>query len=285
MAERDLREAVPVTMGSRRFVTRDLDGFRCTHAWFPTGADLEPHIHDRATFGIMLGGGFDLEFTSPAIRHRILECRPGTVFTEPAGEKHGNRIGTAGASVLVVQVDPDAPDPRIEPLRPLLADRINCFPSERIALRARRLARELNDPDPLSDLAIEALALEMLVDAARNDTRWTRTGETPPWLRVAEDYVRANFRTKLRIADVAEAAGVHPSHLASVFSRVHGLPLGEFIRRLRLEWAARQLTDSDEPIGTIAFAAGFADQSHFTRAFRRQTGRTPGAYRSGVRGD
>lgn len=279
MADGDDRRTVPVTMGSPRFVSIDVDRIRCTHAWFPADADLEPHIHERATFGVMIGGGFDLTFSSPAIRHRSLACEPGTVFTEPAGETHGNRIGSEGASVVVLQVDPDSADSTLEPLRPLLIDRINHFRSERIALRARRLAREIRRPDPLSDLAVESLALEMLVDAARHDLRWPKRGRVPGWLRVAEDYVRANFRDSLRIADVAQAAGVHPAHLAAVFSEVHGVPLGTYIRRLRLDWAADRLSRTDEPISSIAYAAGFSDQSHLTRTFKAYTGQTPGAYR------
>lgn len=279
MADAERGHGVPVTMGSGRFVTSEFERFRCTHAWFAPGTDLEPHIHDRATFGVMLGGGFDLAFTSAAIRRRRLECRPGTVFTEPAGETHGNRIGAGGASVLVIQIDPDTMDPMLRPLRPLLVDRINHFHNQRIALRARRLARELRRSDPLSDLATESLALEMLVEAGRHDLRWTRSGKAPPWLERAEDYVRANFRRPLRVADVAEAAGVHPAHLARVFREVHRVPVATFIRRLRLEWAADRLARSDDPIPAIAYAAGFADQAHLTRAFKAYSGETPGAYR------
>lgn len=279
MAEVDGGRAVPVTMGSPRFVSTEVDRLLCTHAWFPPGAHLEPHIHERATFAVMLAGGFDLTFSSPAIRRRRLACGPGTVFTEPAGETHGNRIGTEGASVVVLQIDPGAADPTLEPLRPLLIDRINHFHSDRIALRARRLAREIRRPDALSELAVESLALEMLVDAARHDLRWTKRGQVPAWLRVAEDYVRANFRESLRVADVAEAAGVHPAHLAAVFSEARGVPLGTFIRRLRLDWAAERLSRTDESISSIAYAAGFSDQSHLTRAFKAHTGQTPGSYR------
>jgi AraC-like DNA-binding protein len=49
--------------------------------------------------------------------------------------------------------------------------------------------------------------------------------------------------------------------------------------RLRLQLARRQLTESNDPVGTIAQACGFYDQSHFTRAFKKYTGLTPLAYR------
>lgn len=270
-------------MGSPEFVTRDVDELRCTHAWFPAGAELDAHIHDRATFGVMLKGGFDLTFTNPAIRRRRLECEAATVFTEPAGEVHGNSMQAGGASVLVVQVDPDGKRGKFEPLRALLVDRISHFRSARIAAMARRLTRELRAPDALSELAIESLALEMLVEARRRDDRWELTGGEPAWLRRAEEYVRDNLRRPLRIADVSAAAGVHPSHLAAVFRQVHGVPLATYIRGLRLEWAAERLAHSSDSIAVIACAAGFADQAHLTRAFRKHTGQTPGHYREARR--
>lgn len=269
--------AVPVQMGATRSVQRDIGPLRLTHATFPAGARLDAHIHDRATFGVMLSGGFDLRFASPALERRTYACDAGWTFTEPAGETHGNDVGPGGADVLVVQIDPESPDDTVAPFRALLLDEIRHLRHARVELNARRMVRELERPDTLSDLALEALVLESLVHAARL-VRATGRDE-PPWLRRAEDLVRDRFREALRIADVAEAVGVHPAHLASVFRDRHGLPLGAFIRRLRLEWSADRLTRSADSLSSIAYEAGFADQSHFTRAFKRFAGLPPGAYR------
>lgn len=275
--------AVPVSMGSPEFLTTEVEGFRVTHAWFPPSATLEAHIHDRPTFAIMLEGGFDLHFTSAAIRRKRLPCPAGTILTEPAGEKHANYIAPGGARVVVLQPDPE----RDELLRPGAAvlDRINHFRHGRIELTARRLAREVTEPDELSPLSIQALALEMLVDAARLDRQDRWEGERPPWVARAREYVHEHFRDRLRIADVAEAVDVHPAHLAATFRDTHSMPLGEYIRKLKMEWAAVQLVETDDPIASIAYRAGFADQAHLTRAFKKQTGWTPARYRKARRGN
>ena len=277
MSDRTDPPEVPITMGSSDARTLDVGSVRATHAFFPEGAHLASHTHDRPTFAVMLEGGFDLAFTSPVVRHRQLDCTPGTIFTEPAGESHANTIFDGGARVLVLQ--PDLEDDRYDPVRSMLSDRINHFRHGRIATDARRVVREIRRPDGLSVLALEALALEMMVDAARLDGRERSAEAVSPWFRRAEAYVHDNFRQAPRIADVAEAAGVHPSHLASVFRTVYDVPLGSYLRRLRVEWVADRLVDTDEPIATLAFRAGFADQPHMTRAFKRRTGWTPAAYR------
>lgn len=276
------RPSVPVTMGSPRFTTVDAAPFRLSHAWFPPGEMLEPHTHDEATFAVMLRGSFQLVFTGATTRRRELDCPPGTILTEPAGEAHYNQIGTAGAEVVVLQMDPSGSDPALQPFRPLLIDRINHFRHAGIGLQARRLAHEITRPDAFSPLAVEALALDILVLASRDRGRAVR-GDAPAWLRRAEDYLREHFRESLRVGDVAEAVGVHPAHLASVFRARHRVPLGEFVRRLRVDWAAVRLEETDDALSSIAFAAGFADQSHLSRTFKKYMGISPGAYRRKAR--
>lgn len=272
-----MKRAVPVTMGSPRFVEREYGPFRVVSAFFPPGEVLEAHFHERATFATMLAGGFDLDFTSPALSRRRHPCPPSTVLVEPPGETHENHVFESGAQVLVIQPDPRAEE-LLEPVSDLLG-RPGTFSHGGLAAIARRLRRELDHPDPVTPVAVEAYALEMLSVAARLDPD-DRLAEGPPaWLSRARDYVHEHFREAPTIAEVAEAVDVHPAHLAKVFRREFRVPLGTYIRRLRLDWAAEQLAATEKPIASVAFEAGFADQSHLTRRLKKATGLTPAVYR------
>ncbi len=261
---------VPVTMGSPVFRSMDLDGFAVIEAWFPAGERLARHTHDRACVAVMLEGSFDL-----AMGGRVHHCPPAAVATEPAGEAHANSIGHAGARVAVIQPDPD----RTELLRPF--SRILDRPSHRhhagVAACAARLTRELDRPDDLALLAAEAAVLEILVVLGRLELD---AGRTPPaWLLRAQEVVHARFREPLRVAAVAREVEVHPGHLARAFRQHFRMPLGSYVRKLRLEWVAAELLGSEDSLASVALAAGFADQSHLTRAFKCHTGFTPQAYR------
>lgn len=259
---------VPVTMGSPRFRRAEAGSFFFTDAWFPPHTVLPHHAHARPVLGVMLEGGFEDAFS-----RRTLEVTAGTVFTEPGEEGHSNRIGDAGARVMVLQPDPDDGD-LWETARDLL-DGIRATRHAGVVASARRLVREMEQPDELSELAMESLALDLLVSAGRHE----ELGDEPGWLARVDEVVREGFRTALRVGEIADAVGVHRGHLARVYRRHRGLPLGDHIRSLRLGWAAERLVDTEAEISSIAVGAGFSDQSHLTRAFKRHFGVPPGRYR------
>jgi AraC family transcriptional regulator len=267
---------VPVTLGSPRFDTRDLGALRVTDARFPPRAYLPPHEHERPIVAVILEGSWDERFST-----RAHECLPATVLVEPAEERHDNRFHDAGARVLVIE-----PDPREEALwRPCarLLGAATCFRDLTVAGLARRLAAEIERPDALTPLAMEGAALELLAVAARRPPLDGPGRRAPAWLRTVMAQLHDDVRRPPTLAELARTAGVHPAHLARVFRTQMGASLGAYARRLRLEWCAQQLAHGDQPLGTIAQRAGFADQSHFTRAFRQRFGVTPGAYREARR--
>jgi AraC family transcriptional regulator len=83
---------------------------------------------------------------------------------------------------------------------------------------------------------------------------------------------------------LARDVGVHPVHLAQAFHKSYYCTVGDYVRQLRIEYARHELVASETPIIQIALAAGFCDQSHFTRTFKRIVGVAPSQYRESLRG-
>jgi len=94
----------------------------------------------------------------------------------------------------------------------------------------------------------------------------------------AIDYVHARFAEAFTLEDLARVAGVTPRHVIRSVRKATGLPPHAYLRQLRVA-AARRMLRGSAPLAEIALAAGFADQAHFTRTFRKITGTTPGRYR------
>ena len=136
--------------------------------------------------------------------------------------------------------------------------------------------------DAVAPLAIQALTLEMLVQATRLDSRIERN--PPQWLRQARELIHEQFAGSLSLSSVAEIVGVHAAHLAKMFRKHYGCSVGDYVRRLRLDHCAQLLTQSEKTLSTIALAAGFYDQSHFAHLFKLRFGVTPGAFRTSLKG-
>ncbi|MFD8224659.1 AraC family transcriptional regulator [Streptomyces massasporeus] len=84
------------------------------------------------------------------------------------------------------------------------------------------------------------------------------------------------------LREAAGLLGVHPAHLVRAFSAAYGIAPHQYLTSLRVGRARRLLLEGRSP-GDTAVAAGFYDQSHLTRHFRRLVGVPPGRYKAGQR--
>ena len=100
---------------------------------------------------------------------------------------------------------------------------------------------------------------------------------TPAFERV-RSFVIENLGGNVSLAALAEVAGVSRFHFARQFRlRTGESPLG-YVRRMRIERAKELLRRPRLRIAVVAQTLGFADQSHFTRAFQSSVGMTPARY-------
>ncbi|MGH7943423.1 MAG: helix-turn-helix domain-containing protein [Opitutaceae bacterium] len=139
---------------------------------------------------------------------------------------------------------------------------------------------EFRHLDSASPVAIQGLTMEMFVAVSHQHSNLS-VRRRPRRLAWAAEFLREHFTEQLTLAQVASAAGIHPVYLAREFRRFHGCTIGEYVRRLRVERACRQLSSSNETLATIAANTGFSDQSHLSRTFKRLMGMTPAQYRAG----
>lgn len=104
-------------------------------------------------------------------------------------------------------------------------------------------------------------------------------GLSPAVLKRVRDYIFDNLGDDLRVADLAEVAGMSVSHFAHAFSDVMGVSPYRFANEARIQHAATLLRDTERTVLSVALDCGFKDPSHFTRSFRSVLGMTPRSYR------
>jgi AraC family transcriptional regulator len=98
-------------------------------------------------------------------------------------------------------------------------------------------------------------------------------------VQAALAFAAAHLDEDVRLAALAERAGISPFHLHRVFSATAGETPKQFTLRLRLGRAAAMLLSREDSVVDIALSCGFQSHEAFSRAFRRRFGNTPTAYR------
>src|SRR4029453_4012810 len=230
---------------------------------------LPRHTHELAYFCLLLNGNYWEQFGPKRITYK-----PSVMF-HPPGTTHIDEIGPAGGRFFSVEVKTEWMDRLRECLgaRDLDSSLHECD----LAWLAMRLYHEHKQMDACSMLTIEGLVLEMLALVGR--MRESKEQNGPLWLSRVVDLLHEEYRTNLKVHEIASEIGVHPFHLSRGFRAVHRQRIGEYVHKLRVSYACQQLTLPDTDLATVALSAGFADQSHFTRVFKNVTGITPGNFR------
>ena len=185
--------------------------------------------------------------------------------------------GASGATVLIVDMT-ETWLARVREQAPVLTTSVS-FRGGLVIHLAQRMYGEFRQRDEVSRIATESLVLGVLAEASRCVVRATRQATAPEWLRRARAFIDTHFAEPLKLSAVAEIVDVHPVHLARTFRRVYGGTVASYVRELRVDFAREQLLSTSAPLGDIALAAGFCDQSHFCRQFKRATGVSPAEFR------
>lgn len=250
-----------------------MNGLNLADVAYPPRLCQLRHTHKLASFSFVLSGSYLEKFN-----RRAFTRKSATVVLHPPEESHAVDFET---NVRIFGVEFDFR--RLAVIREHCAvlDEPASLQTETINFLGRKIYREFQKPDAFSALAIEGLILEILAEAARSKTN---EKSLPRWLAQTRDFLHANFADSLAVEDIARIAGVHPVHLSRVFRQKFGCTIGEYIRKLRVEYADRQISMTETPLSEIALAAGFSDQSHLNKTFKSVFGRTPAEHRKISRG-
>lgn len=107
-----------------------------------------------------------------------------------------------------------------------------------------------------------------------------------PWqVKLAMELMRSHPGEKLVLDAVAARLDLSVNHFIKAFRGTEGVAPYRWFMRERIEYAKRLLREDVLTIARVAHACGFADQSHFTKAFTRIVGMSPGKWRQGARED
>jgi AraC family transcriptional regulator len=145
------------------------------------------------------------------------------------------------------------------------------------------LAEPEHAPRLFVDHVLFAVRSHLTRRFGRGERRAAHTGGLAPWQeRRAKELIESRLGADLSLAEVAEVCELSVAQFARAFKRSTGLPPYRYLLERRLERAGELLLFSQLPLADVAISCGFADQSHFTKAFQKRVGTSPGSFRAAV---
>lgn len=252
--------------------------------------EIDSHRHEAyfQIFAILKGGG---ELLGGAAPERF---EAPAALVVPAGAAHGFRFSPdSDGSVLTILADRlhevARADrrfagfyavPRIVPLSPERPE------TARARAGLALIREELGSRRAGRMVLAGALIVDVLVHLARSaasdtpERLWGSAGPDAGRLERLTDLIDTHFREHQPVAFYASRIGISATHLNRL-ARTHlGASVQRLLDRKLTSEARRQLVFTAAPAKAIAFSLGFSDPGYFSRFFRKQTGRTPGAYRA-----
>jgi AraC-like DNA-binding protein len=223
-------------------------------------ARVPEHAHDWPVVSLFVIGAY----TNHTELGEVAISSPSAILYR-AGAAHRNDVAHAGFEQIEIEFDPawlrGANSPRV-PVQRWIGGRSGAL--------ARQLAQQCGRE--LSEEQLRA-ALHRLIECGAGD----RPRAMPSWLGLIDRRLRVDPAAS--VAGLATEVGRHPSWLGATYRLTTGEGIQDTAARLRVERAARLLRETDVSLAWVASDAGFCDQSHMNRTFRRILGRTPAAVR------
>lgn len=249
----------------------EVDDLALAHHYFGINTDLRP---------------ITLEVKEP-YGYRPVTLNPGAGWLMPAGQLFSLRVRGAGVhSYVRISIDPVRFDRLVsaadEGAVPVTLRRTFGIEDPRIQHLVGALTAEAADDTPSGLPFVDALTIALSLQLVRqsglapSQTERARGGLEPDVRQRVLDVMHAHPAAHLTIDALARAAGLSPAHFARAFKESVGRAPHQYLLDLRLERARRWLDAPEATLSDVALRAGFADQAHFTRFFKRRYGVTPG---------
>lgn len=252
----------------RKFIRRDLPtGFRLCLAEYEPGVISERRTCPDGQFWFIVRGGWRLTDT----HEQVYYDGPLTLRYFRPFEQNSRVIGYSGARLFGIQI----------PNRLLReVDRMDCGKLLDLQVATRMISQLTRDFQIIENEEIHLLEdITRRLLALLTFDRHQVGRAQDRWINHVQNYLFQNRNRTVTMKELAAQVDIHPAYLGAIFNKTQGCTVAEYLRRLRLQDAAKKLTETNDEIGQIGVDAGFYDHAHFDRVFRSYLGMAPKEFR------
>lgn len=240
-------------INKRVFAFRDIT---VTETVYSAPVSEDWHCHEFNHITLFLDGG-NCEQRSTGDKQIV----PGRILTYPSGIQHRNRHTLFPSRNINIEIHDrflrqnalSLPDAFKRTVLPEVLD----------------IYDECIHASSHTDESIHALVAVLL------STHSATEAAPPRWLKDIKAMLHDHWNENLSLSQLSSATGVHPVTISKSFRKFFGTTLGQYTRLIKVNKALALTRTTGMPLVQVAMECGFFDQSHFIKAFRSVTGRSP----------
>lgn len=216
---------------------------------------------------------------------RQIQFKPNDLFLLSPADFHKNTLADGESfSYYGVKFTYELLDARLSELCALDKLPLYLHLKESVAEVARGVFRQLveecsNGKERLGNKAYQQALVEQLIILALREMQQNDQVNTEAFINRALGYLYSHFSESITVGDAAAYVGYTPNYFNTCFRQQMGMPFGEYLRQMRLNYGENLLRSSVMPVTEVAYESGFGSLSYFSRSFHEKYGISPQDYR------
>ncbi|WP_268846173.1 AraC family transcriptional regulator [Flavobacterium aestivum] len=221
------------------------------------------HSHENAHITLFLKGG-----TIEKRKKENFAVSPGTVLFYHSDELHLNQNTLFPSKNINLEIDENH-FKEFQITEELL--RNGTANSVQTKLMILKIYNECLIGDTFSKDSVNML----LSNFASNQNYLDQFSKCPTWVNSLYELLNDCWNENPSLNDLSKILNINPISISKHFPKYFGCTLGEYIRRLKIDRSLTLIQQDSVSLTDVSFECGFADQSHFIRTFKQQTGFLP----------
>ena len=246
-----------------------IDSLVLTETTF-AGKDIDWHFHDNMHFSYSLYG--NSYQTNKKEKHAISS---GSLIYNNSENPHFNTKHSNYSKNFYIEIEDEWYE-KMYLKNNLPKGEIN-LKNPDIKIAIDKIYSETKVNDTWSKIEIESILINVL-GTLKGINEYNKY-DKPKWTISVKELIHENSCTNFSLFEISKEIGIHPVHLSRQFKNYFGLSLGAYIRYTKIHKAASLLKDKEVPLIDICYLAGFYDQSHMSKNFKKVFKITPLQYR------
>lgn len=234
---------------------------------YAPGSIFTPHYDSVSRITLTLAGA-----VAEDVSHHSVTVTAGDILLKSSHTLHENRYSAMGARHVTIEALQGKADTHDNSIAGII---------DSIGWQRQQGPEALQHTATVVDAALSGsrTMLHTTISDICTAIQTSRRRPVPPaWLRLLKAELQETGFVSGDLAHYAKTAGVHPAHISRLFRQCFGMSITLFTQSHTVQ-RALQLLCTDYSLADVAATAGFYDQSHMGRVFRRCTGFTPGDYK------